>query len=308
MKANYNRCTKGKIILISLLTVIILIIITILCSTKNFLSITKAETATTVDLTGLSTGQGVSHNHVFESKYDNTAHWEQCVICDIIRNRQNHTLETVGNPATCDVYVTLGQEICKSNCGYSKQIQRLEHIRPNPMNWVDYLGHRHMCFECERCGGSGSNGAYEAHVFNINGQLLTVSDMLSRNINVHALATKQCTICKLQVDLSKHKCYSNFCYLCNRINGPIVNFNVSQNNIQSSKIKVDLINNTSQNVYFQVDSKGFELTRMRASSLHGGNYQFTEPVLVSRNGNIYLYRTTVSLIDGVYHLQKISES
>jgi len=248
-----------------------------------------------IDLTGLTMGEEITHNHIYETKYDDIDHWEECIICGIKINKENHTIQTIGNPATCDVYVVLGQKVCSDNCGYSKQIERLNHIRPSVLKWEDYKATRHIAFQCERCGGRGSNSIEENHVFNINGELLTTEQLKNKNINVHSLGIKECTICKLSVDLSKHNCYSNNCYLCNKISGPQITGQIPQNNVQDNKVKIDLVNNTIQTLYFQVDSKGYELSSVSIRSLYGGNYQFTSPTQVSKNGNIYLYKCEIQL-------------
>ena len=36
----------------------------------------------TIDITFLALGDHVGHEHVYETKYDSSVHWEECIICD----------------------------------------------------------------------------------------------------------------------------------------------------------------------------------------------------------------------------------
>lgn len=249
-----------------------------------------------INITNLIAG-GEAHQHIYESQYDASYHWEECTICGNVMNKAAHTIVTTGNAATCDVYVVLGQEVCSANCGYSKQIERLEHIRPDILQWQDYRSYSHIAYQCERCGGGGSNSISEYHTFNIDGEILTVVQIREKGIDVHSLGTQTCTVCHLTVDLSRHNCYSRSCGLCGKELGPTMNFDVEQNNMKNGKIQIDLVNHETQDIYYQVDSKGYTNSSNSAGSIYGGNYAFTAPELVSQNGDIYLFKTTVSLKD-----------
>ena len=50
---------------------------------------------TTIDLTGLAMGSEASHTHIYEKKYDASAHWDQCWICNRVINRQAHNITRV---------------------------------------------------------------------------------------------------------------------------------------------------------------------------------------------------------------------
>ena len=255
-----------------------------------------------IDLTGLITGED-THNHIYETKYDDTQHWEECIICGNKQNIANHHKQTIGNAATCDVYVTLGQEVCTDNCGYSKQIERLEHIRPTKINWQNYKSKTHIAFQCERCGRGGSNSLSQEHRFNINGKVMTVNEMIQTGINVHQYASLTCTICKLSIPLNKHTFYSNTCYLCNKKYGPDINFNIAENTIENGIGKINLVNNTTQYVYAQVNTNGRTFTQVTARSLQTGtNYNVGTPELVKQEGNIWTYKIPISLIENSKNL------
>ena len=73
------------------------------------------DTATNVNLTSLVTGEDVSHTHVYEKKYDDTSHWEECFICGNVQNKQEHHKTTTGT-GSCGTYLV---EYCTDGCGYS---------------------------------------------------------------------------------------------------------------------------------------------------------------------------------------------
>ena len=249
-----------------------------------------------IDLTGLITGED-KHNHIYETKYDNNNHWSECIICGNKTNVESHNKIITGNPATCDIYVTLGREVCTDNCGYEKQIQRLEHIRPENLKWQDWNSVRHIAFQCERCGGGGSNGLDEEHTFSINGKNMTVNQMKDNGINIHKLSSLQCTKCKLNVDFSKHTFYSNTCYLCSIEYGPTCNMQINDNTLVGNKAKIDLLNNDIQYVYANVNTKGLNFESVDAISLNGGNYNVGTPELVEKQGDLWKYRIPISLKD-----------
>ena len=250
------------------------------------------------DLTGLITGED-AHNHIYETQYNDTQHWEECIICRNKQNIANHHKQTIGNAATCDEYVTLGQEVCTDNCGYSKQIEYLEHIRPAKINWQNYKSKTHIAFQCERCGGSGSNSLSQEHSFNINGKIMTINQMIQAGINVHQYTSLTCTVCKLNIPLNKHTFYSSTCYLCNKKYGPDINFNITENTVENGQGKIDLLNNTTQYVYAQVNTNGRNFTNVTASCFKtsANYYNLGTPELVKKEGNIWTYRMAVSLKD-----------
>ena len=249
-----------------------------------------------IDLTGLVTGED-KHNHIYETKYDNNNHWSECIICGNKINVASHNKVLSGNPATCDMRVMLGKEICTDGCGYEKQVERLEHIRPANLIWQDWVSAKHIAFGCERCGGTGGNTLEEYHTFNVNGNIMTVYQIVEHGIDIHKCGTMQCTVCKLNVDLSKHTFYAHSCYVCGKEYGPRMTLNTSQNILSENTIKVDLINNDIQYIYVNVDTKGLNLYSEEVANLYGGNYQIGTPEIVEKQGNIWIYKIPISLKD-----------
>ncbi len=250
-----------------------------------------------MDLTGLLTGED-AHNHIYETQYNDTQHWEECIICGNKQNIANHHIQTIGNAATCDEYVILGQEVCTDNCGYSKQLEYLEHIRPAKLNWQNYLGTRHIAYQCERCGGSGKNSLTQEHTFYINGKIMTVNQMKQAGMNIHQYTSLTCTVCKLNIPLNQHTFYTNICYLCDKKYGPDINFNIAENTVENGQGKIDLLNNATQYVYAQVNTNGRTFSSVTTSSLNKNtNYNVGTPELIKQEGNIWTYRIPISLID-----------
>jgi len=110
-----------------------------------------AETPTTIDLTGLQTGDSSTHTHVYEQKYNSTTHWDQCWICNNIINRHAHNLiktDYTWGYQTC--YPGNNYTIyCSDGCGYSLTTKD-ECVSNKKYENVSlrYLHHKN----CEQCG------------------------------------------------------------------------------------------------------------------------------------------------------------
>lgn len=253
---------------------------------------------TTIDVTGLSTSEDAEHQHIYKTNYDANNHWEECIICGEKKDIHAHNLQLIGNGPTCDIYVQLGKYVCSDGCGYSKPVERLSHIRPTNPNWADWLRCCHSYFQCSRCGGGGSNGVQEPHRFNINGTIITPYRGDNKGINVHSLGYQKCIDCGLNINLSEHIFYSNNCMLCKQTLGPTGSFSVPENNYYNNIIHIDLINNTTQYVYYKINKKSFTSSiTPNASSLYGGNYTVGSPEFVRQEGTNYIYRFPISLKD-----------
>jgi len=68
-----------------------------------------------IDLTGLTTGEEITHNHIYERKYNNTSHWEECYICHNIINQANHQLIVTGEYG-CSIALGYQTEYCSDGC------------------------------------------------------------------------------------------------------------------------------------------------------------------------------------------------
>ncbi|MBQ9298238.1 MAG: VWA domain-containing protein [Clostridia bacterium] len=85
-----------------------------------------------INIDYLVIGDLVEHRHIYERKYDNTYHWEQC-YCGNIINKVKHTIARRGgidgegtNTCSARKYPPV-QEYCTDGCGYYKNIAYLKH-------------------------------------------------------------------------------------------------------------------------------------------------------------------------------------
>lgn len=53
-----------------------------------------ASNVTVVDVTNLDSNIAIEHEHIFKSQYDDTNHWEECIICNNKQNIVTHTFKT----------------------------------------------------------------------------------------------------------------------------------------------------------------------------------------------------------------------
>jgi hypothetical protein len=76
---------------------------------------------TTIDLTGLVTGNDANHTCIYKTKYDTSYHWQECILCSTVKDKKEHTkVEKWASPGspTCVSYNRC-TTYCSDNCGYS---------------------------------------------------------------------------------------------------------------------------------------------------------------------------------------------
>lgn len=117
----------------------------------------NAYTKTTVDLTGLITGTDTTHTCIYESKYDERYHWQECFLCQKKISVSLHTKVTTGRydcnvPAYGHRY-----EVCtEQSCGYNVMLPDKPHT--STQNWTnDALNYRHFK-NCTTCGHWTASG------------------------------------------------------------------------------------------------------------------------------------------------------
>ena len=196
-KKNINICTNkfSKVIFIICIAIFMLTIL-IVMNKENIVALGKTITSdinrknaelvnseeksvTNIDLTGLVTGEDTEHTHIYEKKYDDTNHWEECFICGDIKSRENHNKTTSGT-GTCGTYLI---ESCSKGCGYSKS-NYVEHDVEyyNEDKIYDETGkntnrgdYRHGIGNCKRCK---TVWAYDK-----NGKLITKQECIDEDGN-----------------------------------------------------------------------------------------------------------------------------
>ena len=88
------------------------------------------EILTTIDLTNGITDTAPQHTHIWNYKYDSVYHWQQCSICNIIKNKTSHILSgNGGSKIQCDNQTNSAyRDIC-GVCGYQSSPQIVLHGR-----------------------------------------------------------------------------------------------------------------------------------------------------------------------------------
>ena len=131
---------------------IILFLLSILCFLFSFNKTTYAneienkDSSTIVDVSNISIGENVVHNHVYESKTNENFHWIECLICHNIVDKDAHSFTYKW---------ALGEESCTQqnsatrvcHCGYSDTYHK-------PCVWKgEYMKnekwHRKKCDVCK---------------------------------------------------------------------------------------------------------------------------------------------------------------
>lgn len=124
----------------------------------------RSTTDTIIDLTDITTGGNASHTCIFEKKYSETNHWEECFICHTIKNKETHNLEVTGAYG-CAAGYGYQKQSCKDGCGYSKTLPKQAHT---PGEWrTDYNRGDHIK-SCTVCG----NQTNRVSCRNAQGELL----------------------------------------------------------------------------------------------------------------------------------------
>ena len=183
-RRNKKRATKQqtKTNLLSFLTskktilVTLLVLIAIVCVVLNLETIKKTNIVqdiiarmtneetissraggiTNIDLTGLVTGDDVNHTHIYERKYDNDYHWEECFICGNEINREAHNKETTGT----GVCATSMIERCSDGCGYSvstyidHHIVYYDNVYDESGTYTNTGVYYHRIGVCDKCGNT----------------------------------------------------------------------------------------------------------------------------------------------------------
>ena len=150
------------------------------------------DTTTNVDLTNFVTGEDVSHTHVYEKKYDDTSHWEECFICGNTQNKHEHH-KTVSGTGSCGTNLV---EYCTDGCGFSVSTyveHKIEYYSEN--NIYDENGgntnqsaYNHGIGICKNCGTE--------YAYDKNSTLITRQNCIDENGNaINCVNRKKCIYC-----------------------------------------------------------------------------------------------------------------
>jgi len=261
----------------------------------DFAAIPAVKADDGVDLTESDTGGAATLPCIWVSEYDDATHFKRCInhkgtgAWNGVQHYngkteiKNHTLQTVGNPPTCDEYATLGYEYCTDGCGYKRKFTHLPHQHPEPPNWIDWNGLKHIDYRCNVCGGKGNNAREGEHTYHG----VRFKDLP----NIHSYGVLVCDTCHLSIDVRNHRCYSSICNLCGAVLGPSISYDTDT---------IDLINNATDYVYFTVQMNGHyhRIKSILARNLNSdAQFVVGSPIEISRNGDIVKYKIPVSMAD-----------
>ena len=173
--------------LASILIILILITSLPVTSIANFLGeleerkieLAANERVTEKDLTNLVTGDEASHTHIYEKKYNDTQHWEECWICGNKKDISSHKLETTGE-GTCETYIITR---CTEGCGYNKSVYVDHQLQLHDKNTIyDESGgntnkntYYHILGECKVCKIPNIKGGTE-DCYDSKGQRITCAN------------------------------------------------------------------------------------------------------------------------------------
>lgn len=105
----------------------------------------------TVDLTDIVTGTDMEHSHIYEKKYNNDIHWEECFICHDKINLRAHNLRTTNYSwgyQSCNPTNNY-TKYCADGCGYQVTMKDACDLRNQYITASErYLHHD----DCKNCG------------------------------------------------------------------------------------------------------------------------------------------------------------
>lgn len=110
----------------------------------------------------LDTGSEISHSHIWKDEYDESWHWQRCLVCNAKENKQTHTLTSKNTMGTSCNSSNKKITSC-SSCAYTKEealnyghtFSYLEHwclVNTNTMLFWS------RCRNCGGCYGSSLDG------------------------------------------------------------------------------------------------------------------------------------------------------
>ena len=102
-----------------------------------------------IDLTGLVTGEDPGHEHVYINSFDDTSHYEECMICGLKQNVVAHTITrkmAIENTAVC---APINYYIDSCSCGYYKE-GHIPHTTDNQWHTTSSsMSHYTLCSVCQ---------------------------------------------------------------------------------------------------------------------------------------------------------------
>lgn len=260
-----------------------------------------------VDLTGLVTGsESIEHNCIWERKYDENNHWEECSICGKIQNQEAHNKIYVGGEYTCKSTEPDRYETCSDDCGYSQLIPKPAHISDG--KWYKYdTYHYRICKNCkvympgeEQCtfqlqdGTVVKKGDSRIHEAGDGAKCLVCGN--TSNIKQHMITNDsqgQCVWCLKESTITREY-------------GMTPNLGITGDN-WSNIIKTDMTNGNNIDIYYKASCSLGEIQYSSIADYSGGYLQLGTPQVYQKlnNGEI-IYKVTVSMNNDTQMINKTS--
>lgn len=105
---------------------------------------------------GNSSEEGIQCSHIYETKYDETSHWKQCIFCNNKIDVVSHNIEVTGTE-TCNIAEPPQIKYCTNGCGYKATLPKKAHSNHRWVSSWENYEHRYLCGVCnantrgERC-------------------------------------------------------------------------------------------------------------------------------------------------------------
>ena len=130
--------------------------------------IAKLISVKSIDLTGIRTGAIIEHEHIYETRHDESNHWQECWICGDKKDVYAHNLVTVGTD-TCLFGIPPVTTYCVDGCGYEYQYPKKSHqwVRET---WKDRFAHMSVCYADGAINSKNSEG--DSRCQNADGQII----------------------------------------------------------------------------------------------------------------------------------------
>ena len=109
-------------------------------------NIQTANEITTIDVTDLEDNGDLEHEHIIKTMYDENKHWEECNVCGVKMNVNDHSYTTTWSNGSESCYYTNSyRKVC--SCGYS-----IEGHKPCVWDGKSYIQQNMVHFrKCSKC-------------------------------------------------------------------------------------------------------------------------------------------------------------
>ena len=167
----------------------------------------KTITIQSIQQEGIVISQGSSEqeqeipcSHLYESKYDATSHWKQCILCNNKIEVTAHKLQIEG-VESCSIQYPAQIQYCTDGCGYRVTLAKKQHPSSK---WVASPANREHRKTCTECGANlGGERCHDANGVKLGCDTGNIGTCVVCGYNYttanHAtIRTGTCSVCKKQ--------------------------------------------------------------------------------------------------------------